>query len=69
MIVTCEHHSGMGLCPACSREQGRHEEERRHKERNVLRSNEMLLTRAAAVLSEAGEHDLARRIRALVGRP
>lgn len=35
----------------------------------MLRSNEMLLTRAAAVLSEAGEHDLARRIRALVGRP
>lgn len=67
MIVTCEHHSGMGLCPSCSRELDREEEVRRQRQGNVLRQNEMLLRRAANVLSEAGEHSIAASIRRLVG--
>lgn len=65
-IVTCDHHSGMGLCSDCAREQERYAAEDRYRQGNVLRQNEMLLKRAAAVLSEAGEHHLATQIRNLV---
>ncbi len=65
-IVHCEHHTGMGLCGECAREQDREATASRSRERNVLRSNEMLLRRAADVLSEAGEYGLATQIRALV---
>ena len=65
-IVYCEHHTGMGLCSECAREQDREAAASRNRERNVLRSNEMLLRRAADVLSEAGEFGLATQIRALV---
>lgn len=65
-IVYCEHHSGMGLCSDCAREQERYAEQDRYRKGNVLRTNEMLLKRAAAVLSESGEHHLAAQIRNLV---
>lgn len=65
-IVYCDHHSGMGLCSECAREQDRYAAEDRHRRGNTLRQNEMLLMRAADVLSEAGEHHLAAQIRNLV---
>lgn len=65
-IVTCDHHSGMGLCEMCRREQDRYAAEDRHRKGNTLRQNEMLLKRAADVLSEAGEYHLATQIRNFV---
>lgn len=65
-IVYCEHHTGLGLCDDCAREQDRKATERGRRARDVLRANEMLLRRAADVLSEAGEYGLATQIRALV---
>lgn len=65
-IGYCEHHSGMGLCSDCAREQDRYAEQDRHRKGNVLRANEMLLKRAADVLCEAGQYGLAAQIRDLV---
>lgn len=68
MIVSCEHHSGMGLCRDCQREQEAWADRRRYEERDKLRENADLLRSAADVLEAAGKHWLAQQIRQEIPR-
>lgn len=63
-IVTCEHHSGMGLCPSCAREQENLAERARDEARTILRRKRSTLEAAADAFEQAGNHYLARLIRA-----
>ena len=67
-IVTCEHHSGMGLCPQCVRELDQEDQRRRDHRPAALSDNANLLRRAADVLQAAGEPSLAEQIRMKIPR-
>lgn len=57
-IVSCEHHSGMGLCGSCAKEQERWAADDYHRSR---RREE--LEDAANVAAKYGLHDIASRLR------
>lgn len=67
-IVTCEHHSGMGLCDYCQREADRGYEQDRARNRDALRDGASTLRRAADILQSAGEYGLAEQIRSKIPR-
>lgn len=57
-IVSCEHHSGMGLCNQCAKEQERWADDAHHRSR---RREE--LEDAAAIAAKYGLHDIASSLR------
>lgn len=67
-IVSCEHHSGMGLCSDCAREQSGAWEREERRGRDALRDNAPTLRAAADILERAGEYGLAQMIRAKIPR-
>ena len=67
-IVSCEHHSGMGPCSDCAREQHDAYEREGRRSRDTLRDNASTLRAAADILERAGEYGLAQMIRAKLPR-
>jgi hypothetical protein len=67
-IVTCDHHSGMGLCSECSREMDREEQRERGQQTDHIRRGARTLLEAAGILERAGRHHLAQQIRDVVPR-
>lgn len=67
-IVSCDHHSGMGLCSDCAREQHEAYAREDRRGRDTLRDNAPTLRAAADILERAGEYGLARQIREKIPR-
>jgi hypothetical protein len=63
MILSCEHHSGMGLCSACAREVDRSVDESSKREAKRDRLERMIRD-----LEAEGEHVAARRMREKLAR-
>jgi hypothetical protein len=63
MILSCEHHSGMGLCSECAREVERSMDEGRRRQARRER-----LEQAIRGLEIAGQYDAARRMREKLAR-